>query len=180
LVVKRAKDLRMDIFVDSDFAGQWGYEPSSEPVSAKSRMGYVFYLAGFPLMWKSKLIDCICLSTAEAEYTALSQCLRDFIPVQRVVLELAPVMGYNGGIPTTIHEDNSAALQLATTRQLSSRTKYFATKLHFYWAWLDENCTGPNAVTIEKVDTKLQDADFLTKSLPAEAHLANRLRVQGC
>jgi hypothetical protein len=180
MVVKKAKDLRMDVYVDADFASRWGVDPDTEPSSAKSRMGYVVYLGHFPLFWKSKLIDCICLSTAESEYSALSSCLRDFIPVQRVVLELAPIMGYNGGIPTTVHEDNTAAMQLATTRQLSSRTRYYATKLHFWWQWFDENSSGPHAVKIQRVETKLQDADYLTKSLPAEAHLANRLRVQGC
>jgi len=95
-------------------------------------------------------------------------------------LELAPVMGYKGGIPTSIKEDNDAARILATSRHLTSRTKYYATKLHFWWSWIEENSTGPNAVTIERVDTKLQNADYLTKSLPSEAFLANRLRVQGC
>ena len=66
--MKKAKDLRMDVYVDADFSGNYGFEPPSESVSAKSRMGFVIYLGGFPLLWKSKLIDCICLSTAEAEY----------------------------------------------------------------------------------------------------------------
>ena len=96
------------------------------------------------------------------------------------MLELAPIMGYTGDIPTTIHEDNAAALQLATTRHLTSRTKYFHTKSHHFWQWVEENSAGPHAVTIQKVDTKLQDADYLTKALPAEAHIANRKRVQGC
>ena len=180
ITVKKAKSLTLEVYVDADYSGQYRVDPDTDPASAKSRMGYVIYLGGFPLIWKSKLIDCICLSTAEAEYSALSLCLREFIPARRVVLELAPIMGYTGDIPTTIHEDNAAALQLATTRHLTSRTKYFHTKSHWFWQWIEENSAGPHAVTIQKVDTKLQDADYLTKALPAEAHIANRKRVQGC
>jgi hypothetical protein len=88
-------------------------------------------------------------------------------------------MGYSGAIPTTIWEDNDAARILATTRHQTSWNKYFATKLHHFWQWMDEHATGPYAAKIERVDTKLQDADYLTKSLPAEAHLGNRKRVQG-
>jgi hypothetical protein len=37
--------------------------------------------ASYPLLWSSKLQSKVALSTAEAEYIALSQATRDIIPL---------------------------------------------------------------------------------------------------
>ena len=179
ITVSVGSALRFDVYSDADFCGRYKVDPVEDPTSAKSRMGYIVYLASFPLFWKSKLISCICLSTAEAEYTALSNCLRDFIPVHRVTLELATVVGITEGIPTTIYEDNDAARLLANNRYITSRTKYYLVKYHHFWSFMEENKEGKHPVSIERVDTTLQDADFFTKQLPVEAFVQNRQRVQG-
>ena len=179
ITVKVGNKMSLDVFVDSDFAGLYHSDPDNEPTAARSRMGYIVFLGGFPLFWKSKLVSCICLSTAEAEYTALSSCMRDFVPVRRVALEMAAVMGYIDGIPTTIWEDNDACRLLATNRHITSRTKYFLVKWHWFWGFMEENMEGPNAVGILRVKSEDQKADYLTKSLPIDAHLHNRRGVQG-
>jgi hypothetical protein len=43
--------------------------------------GYVIFYAGYPIFCQSKLQTEIALSTAEAEYIALSQALRETIPM---------------------------------------------------------------------------------------------------
>jgi len=53
--------------VDADFAGLWGVEDSQEPVSVKSRTGYVIMLMGCPLLWVSKLQTQITSSTDKDE-----------------------------------------------------------------------------------------------------------------
>jgi len=179
LFVKKADKLTLEAYVDSDFAGLYKIEDNSNPVSAKSRMGYVVFLGNFPLIWKSKLIDSICLSTMESEYSSLSLMLRELIPVRRVVLELAPIMGYHHGIETTIWEDNESCRLLAVGRHLNSRNKYLHCKLHHWWDWMEANAKGKHPVAIKRVDTKNQRADYLTKSLPTEAHVNNRISVQG-
>ena len=179
ITVKVGGDMKLEVFVDSDFAGLYHADPDHEPTSARSRMGYIVFLGGFPLFWKSKLVTCICLSTAEAEYTALSTCMRDFVPVRRVALEMSIIMGHIAGIPTTIWEDNDACRLLATNRHITSRTKYFLVKWHWFWAFMEENQEGPNSVGILRVKSADQKADYLTKSLPIDAHLHNRRGVQG-
>ena len=47
-------------------------------------------------------------------------------------------------------------------------------KYHHFWDAV--NC---EEVQVEKVDTALQNADYLTKGLAPEPYLANRHRVQG-
>ncbi len=180
IVVKVRKSLDIQVFVDSDFAGLYKQDPDAEPSSAKSRMGYIIFLGGFPLYWKSKLTQEICLSTSEAEYSALSQCLRDLIPIRRTVIEVARVLNVSEelkkSIITTIHEDNDACRLLATNQHLTSRTKYFHVKHHFFWGWIKEN---EDTVSIVRVDTKQQRADYLTKGLPREVFEAIRLLAQG-
>jgi hypothetical protein len=59
-----------------------------DPVSVKSRTGYVILFKGTPLLWGSKMQTQIALSKMEAEYIALSQAMRDLIPIQEVLREI--------------------------------------------------------------------------------------------
>jgi hypothetical protein len=67
--------------VDVDFANGWSSEDCDEPSSVYSRTGFVIMYAGCPLIWVSKLQTEGALSTTEAEYTALSQSMRELIPL---------------------------------------------------------------------------------------------------
>jgi hypothetical protein len=71
----------LDCYVDADFAGLWTEASSSESTSVKSHTGFVILFASCPLLWVSKLQTEVALSTAEAEYIALSQAMRDLIPM---------------------------------------------------------------------------------------------------
>ena len=66
------------------------------------------------------------------------------------------------------------AFSLATNQQLTSRTKYFLVKYHHFWEAIKSG-----KIEVQKVETQLQNADYLTKGLPAETFQANRHRVQG-
>jgi hypothetical protein len=75
LIMEPSKDISLDCYVDADFAGLYGVEDSQNPVSVKSRTGYVLMLANCPLLWVSKMQTEIAASTMEAEYIALSQSI---------------------------------------------------------------------------------------------------------
>ncbi len=49
-----------------------GDEPAGDREDRKSTSGYLFQIAGGPVSWRSKKQDTAALSTAEAEYVALS------------------------------------------------------------------------------------------------------------
>jgi hypothetical protein len=62
---------------------------------------------------------------------------------------------------STVFEDNSGALQLAKTKKMTARTRHMAVK--YFW-FLDKiHPCGP--IHIEKVDSKVNIADHLTKNL---------------
>jgi hypothetical protein len=70
----------MECWVDASHASEWNNKTlSSDPSTARSRMGYIITYAGCPMHWSSKIQTEIALSTTEAEYMALSQALREVL-----------------------------------------------------------------------------------------------------
>ena len=55
--------------------------------------------AGCPIVWVSKLQTEVALSTTEAEYIALTQAMRDLIPLLGLLEELRPVLSLNNDQP---------------------------------------------------------------------------------
>eukprot|EP00984_Skeletonema_dohrnii_P032799 scaffold27521_cov99-Skeletonema_dohrnii-CCMP3373.AAC.2 len=76
IIYKPDKKKGLECYVDADFAGGWQHADAESAESVMSRTGYIMY-AGCPIHWVSKLQTEIALSTAEAEYIALSQALRE-------------------------------------------------------------------------------------------------------
>ena len=77
-------------------------------------------------------------------------------------------------------EDNQSAYLLATNQQTNQRTRYFNVKCHIFWSYVFNEEKNPNGwIIVEKVDTKLQDADHLTKGMARVNFEENRKRVQG-
>ena len=80
------------MYCDADFAGLWNTENKDDPVCVKSRTGIILTLGGIPIQWSSKLQPEIATSTMHAEYVALSQGMRELIPVKRQVDEICEVL----------------------------------------------------------------------------------------
>ena len=165
LLFQPSNDLQLDCYVDADFAGLWNYESDQDPVCVRSRTGYVMTLGGCPIQWSSKLQTEIALSTTEAEYIALSQAMRELIPLRRLLLEVVTSMKLPGVtdsiIKSTVFEDNNGAISTATAVRMTPRTKHIAVKYHFFKSHINVG-TG---ISLSKIDTNLQKADIFTKGL---------------
>ncbi len=68
-------------FVDANFPNGWNASECEEPPSVYSQTGYVVLYAGCPIIWVAKLQTEVVLSTTKAKYIALSQAMRDLIPL---------------------------------------------------------------------------------------------------
>jgi hypothetical protein len=88
LFMSHDKILKLDCYVDSDFGGLFAAEDGHNPMCAKSRTGYVLLFSGVPILWVSEMKTQIDLSTMESEYIALSQSMRDLIPVREILKEI--------------------------------------------------------------------------------------------
>ena len=180
LIVKPSKDLSVDCYCDADFAGQWGVEDDQDPVSVKSRTGFVILLANCPLMWCSKLQTEIALSTTESEYVALSQSMRSLIPIRQILEEMATceafdfVNDFNTRTFSKCFEDNNGALLTATSPRMTPRTKHIAVKMHFF-----KDHVARGDIKIVKVSTDDQMADIFTKGLCPEIFCRIRALLMG-
>ena len=175
---KRIDALNIDCYVDADFAGLWNAEDVHDPHCVRSRMGYVIAINGCPIVWKSKLLSEITLSTMETEYVALSHAARALLPLQRIVKEVSGSFELEAAVPkikSTIWEDNQAALKLANLELLymTSRSKHIAIKYHWFCSHSDVDWS------VMPISTKEQIADIFTKGLPTATFEYLRFLLMG-
>jgi hypothetical protein len=88
IIFKTNKSNKIDCYVDSFFAGLFGVGDGLKPICAKSRTGYLTKFCDVPIIWVSKMQTQIALSTIEEEYIALSQYMRDLIPIREILKQL--------------------------------------------------------------------------------------------
>ena len=85
----RPKELKyFECWVDTDFSGNWRpLDAHNDPMTAKSRSGWMVCFAGAPITWASKIQTVTALSTTKAEYIVLSTSLREVIPLMGMLKE---------------------------------------------------------------------------------------------
>jgi len=149
------------VFTDSD----WGSERDGY-----SRAGWVAELGGGAVSWKSKKLNLVALSSAEAEYKALGEGAKDAIWFRQLYRELEFPLS-----PVTLFCDNQAAISLSKNPVHSSKTRHFRLSWHFI-----RQAQKDREVVVEFVPTAIQDADILTKALsgPSFKQAAARLGMQ--
>ena len=168
----------VDCYVDADFLGLFGTEAPDDPMSVRSRTGYVITLANCPLLWVSKLQTEIALSTCESEFVALSQAFRSLIPTRRLLeetlkgMELPTKVHYHA--KSTVFEDNAAALGLATTKKMTPRTRHMACKYFWFLEKVEEGVAD-----VVKIESEKNLADIFTKNLGQIAFERVRMLLSG-
>ena len=101
----------------------WG----SDCNDCKSTTGYLFQNGGTAVTWKSQKQSCAALSTAEAEYMALSRTAQEAVWIR----ELNSDLGNQQSQPILIFEDNQSAISMAKNPQFHGRSKHINIKYHF-------------------------------------------------
>ena len=156
------------MFVDADFSGNLDPKDGNwDKDTVRSRHGYIITYAGCPIVWKSQLQTEIALSTTESKYTGLSYALRSAIPIMQQLDEMQsfgfPIRTAKTKVHCKVFEDNSGALEIAKVHKYRTRTKYLNTKLHHF-----RDYANRSIISIHKIDTTMQLADYLTKPVSKE------------
>ncbi|KAL7475408.1 hypothetical protein ACHAW6_001324 [Cyclotella cf. meneghiniana] len=167
-------------YADADFSGEWNRDfAETDPSTAKSRSGWFILYANCPVIWCSKLQSQVAMSTTEAEYIALSQALRDVIPVMSLLSEMRErkfnIISEQPRIYCKAFEDNSGALELARLPKLRPRTKHINICYHHF-----REHVRKGLIKIYPIDMQDQVADVLTKPLPQNAFCHHRVTMCGC
>ncbi len=135
-------------YSDADWAGDLD--------DRRSTSGYIFQIAGASVSWRSVKQKCVALSTAEAEYMALSGAAQEAVWMRQLLSDLGrEVVG-----ATTIQEDNQSAICMAKSPQFHGRTKHIDIKFHFVREQVNEG-----KIKLEYCQTGDMIADMLTKGL---------------
>ena len=135
LILKTDKSLALDSYVDADFAGLYGVEDKTNPVSVKSRTGYIITIGGCPLVWKSKLQQLIALSMTEAETNTICDMMRVLLPLRLLIHEMSTYLGmqrtYKVQTHSTVWEDNNGCVTICNQDQVTPRSKHYT--IHLFW-----------------------------------------------
>jgi hypothetical protein len=169
----------MECWVDAAHASEWSNKTASnDPSTARSRMGYIIKYAGCPMHWASKMQTEIALSSTEAEYIALSQSMREVIPIMWLLQEAyqhgVPVLTKPPKIHCKVFEDNEGAIEIAKVPKMRPRTKHLNIKYHHF----REEVKKGN-ISICHVETKEQTADIFTKPLDEALFKKHREKMMG-
>lgn len=133
-------------YSDSDFAG--------DSESRRSTSGYVIMMNGTAIDWFSKRQSVVALSTAEAEFIAATEAIKQAIVMRRFCQEFG-VADY----PITINMDNQSAMRMIEDEGARKRTKHIDVRCKFLQEKLGKE------YQLKFVDSKHQLADILTKPL---------------
>jgi len=112
-------------------------------------------------MWKSKMQESVTLSSTEAEYVAISQCLTDMLFIKAV----GESMNVKVKVPMTVLTDNAGAIDLIYNWTTAGRTRHIDIRHHFMRDLADEGI-----FEAKHVATKRNRADVMTKNLPEELY----------
>jgi hypothetical protein len=139
----------LSAYADADWA--------TDVETRKSISGQVTLFNGAPIMWKSKRQTSIALSSAEAEYMAVSDISKDIIHMRSLLRS----MGFAQLEATTVHEDNTACIEWGNNiiggRE---RAKHIDIRKHF----AHETIKNGHMI-LKKVATTAQLADIMTKGV---------------
>ena len=105
----------------------------------------------------------ITLSTTESEYAALSQSMRDVIPLLDLLKEPSLVIPSEDATPKihcTIFEDNKGCIDLVKAPKMRPRTKHIALKYHHFRSYIKKEL-----ISIHYIETTMKIADIFTKVL---------------
>jgi hypothetical protein len=141
-------------YSDSDYAG--------DPDTRRSVSGYILYVGGVPICWRSKAQRSITLSSSEAEWIALSEATKEIM----FVLQLLKSMHIKVELPITVRVDNIGAIWMSQNVNTSNRTKHVDIRTKY----VNEYCED-GVLKIIFVKSADNDSDIMTKNLGGDLHL---------
>ena len=155
-------------YSDSDWAG--------DKDDRKSISGFILFLNGVPIMWRSKSQKTVALSSAEAEYVSASEMVKEIVFVVQVLL----TMGIPVKTPIKVKVDNMGAIFMVENPSSQGRTRHVDTRWHYI---KDFNGT---LIQIEFVKSGDNVSDGFTKNVSgdiyerhAPTYIADRESVAG-
>jgi len=145
LIYRDRQHLDLTCYVDSDDGADH---------TRRSRTGYLIYLGGNLISWRSRLQDIVSLSSCESELVALTDATKE-VKYIRMLLEDLNITPSK----TTVFCDSQAALKLVYSTANWSRTKHISRR----YRWLQDELQR-TGIEFQYIRSDQNVADLLTKS----------------
>jgi hypothetical protein len=141
------------VYSDSDWAG--------DKEDRRSVSGYVMFVMGVPVLWKSKIQRNVTLSSTEAEYVAMSEAAKEI----KFLVQVMMSMGIKVELPIVVRVDNVGAIFMAENASATSRTRHVDARYHYVREFIEEGF-----IKIIFVRSKDNLADGFTKNVQNEVY----------
>ena len=125
----------------------------------RSHLGWILYIGGAPVYWKTVLQKLTALLTTEAEVNSAVLCAKYVIWFRKSLAEL----GVNQQNPTMIHEDNIGCVAISKSKETHQIIKHSLINMAFLRDY-------HNFGYVDLLHISTHDADLLTKGLKAVPH----------
>ena len=142
-------------YVDADWA--------ADKADRKSCSGYCFMLSNACVAWASKKQSIVAQSTAESEYSALSEATNEATYLRQLIEEIGCKEYVQ--TPLRIFNDNTSAIKLTENPMFHKQTKHIGIRVHNVRQHVDEG-----KLKVEYMPTESMVADVLTKALSRIKH----------
>lgn len=140
-------------FTDADWAG--------DKDDRKSVMGFILFLNGCPIMWRSKQAQIVALSSAESEFIAVSECVKEII----FVVQILTSIGIPVKTPITVRVDNMGAIFMSENASSNQRTRHIHVRHRFV-----VELTEQKFIEVLFVSSSENLADGLTKNVSGDIY----------
>ena len=138
----------LEVFSDSSFA-------DILEEKFKSTGGYVVYLNGNVITWKTKKLKYVCSSSGEAEYLGLFEAVKEGLYLGYLIQETFE----KNVFPVKFYCDNKAVLDVIHKTGATELNKFMSTKYFKLQEWIEQEL-----IVVEKVRSENNVADGFTKS----------------
>jgi hypothetical protein len=129
---------------------------------------------------QSKLQMEIALSTAEAEYIALLQALRETIPMTNLIWEMnviSPLSLPQPKFVLKVQEDNQSCIAMTNNQKFTPRTNHIAIKYHHLCKHVKTYANPDGFIEIEYCSTDILVADIFTKPVRDDIFFKLQLKM---
>ena len=156
---REMEDIEQDYPYPSSPSRVCGYVDASHApclTTRKSIGAYSIHLGGTSIAYKTKLQPTVATSSTEAEFIAAVACAKELLHIRSILQQLnIPQDG-----PSTIYEDNMAAIAMANAGKPTIRTRHIDIQFFALQEWIQRG-----DIFLQHIPGAINPADCLTKTL---------------
>ncbi|KAI2504156.1 hypothetical protein MHU86_10270 [Fragilaria crotonensis] len=154
----------------TELAGYVDAAHATDLVTRRSITGLVFMFCGGPLAYKSKIQSTVSTSSTEAEFLAAVHAAK----IAKYLRSILSELGYAQLGPTTLFEDNAAAILMVNASRPTPRARHIDIQHFALQEW-----KAANEIVLSHIPGVVNSADSLTKSLGSTLHHRHVRRLMG-